>query len=66
MAMSPDLPEQVQHAVESICTLGCNRVNEIIEDVDQGIAVKELNGLSKDEIRTVKQELQKIMAVYTD
>lgn len=64
--MNPDLPEQVQHAVESICTLGCNRVNEIIADVDQGKAVEELNGLSEDEIRTVKRELQKIMAVYTD
>ena len=64
--MNPDLPEQVQHAVESICTLGCNRVNEIIAEVDQGNPVKELNGLSEDEIRTVKQELQKIMAVYTD
>ena len=64
--MDPDLPEQVQHAVESICTLGCNRVNEIIADVDQGKAVEELNGLNEDEIRTVKQELQKIMAVYTD
>ena len=64
--MNPDLPEQVQHAVESICTLGCNRVNEIIADVDQGKAVVELNGLSEDEIRTAKRELQKIMAVYTD
>ena len=64
--MNPDLPEQVQHAVESICTLGCNRVNEIIAEVDQGNPVKELNGLSEDEIQTVKQELQKIMAVYTD
>ena len=64
--MSPDLPEQVQHAVESICTQGCNRVNEIIAEVDQGNPVKELNGLNEDEIRTVKQELQKIMAVYTD
>ena len=64
--MDPDLPEQVQHAVESICTLGCNRVNEIIADVDQGKPVKELSGLSDDEITTVKQELKKIMAVYTD
>ena len=64
--MNPDLPEQIQHAVETICTLGCNRVNEIISAVDQGVPVEELNGLNEDEIRTVQHELQKIMDVYTD
>ena len=64
--MSPDLPEQIQHAVETICTLGCNRVNEIIAAVDQGESVEELNGLDEDEIRTVQHELQKIMEVYSD
>ncbi|MDQ1363575.1 MAG: hypothetical protein QG652_1436 [Pseudomonadota bacterium] len=50
--------------IEQICNLGCNRVNEIIEQLERGERTDETNGLNREEIVSVLQELKAIMAVY--
>ena len=62
--MTADLPPHVQSCVESICELGCERVNEIIVLIEAGKAVDEISALDHDEQSRVLRELKAIMAVY--
>jgi sulfopyruvate decarboxylase TPP-binding subunit len=62
--MTSDLPAHVQSNIESICKLGCERVNEIIELLEAGETVAEVSELDKDQQRVVLHELKTIMAVY--
>jgi len=64
--MNPDLPAYVQSRIESICELGCDRVNEIIDTLEAGDSVEEVNGLDKTKQQDVLNELKAIMAVYDD
>jgi hypothetical protein len=50
--------------VEDICKLGCNRVNEIIEQLERGESIGETTNLGQDETNTLLQELKSIMAIY--
>lgn len=50
--------------VEHICGLGCTRVNEIIDTLENGIDCKELEGLPSEHREQVLLELKSIMAVY--
>ena len=58
------LPAQVQSSIESICALGCDRVNEIIDALERGDSIAELNALDKTDQQGVLNELKAIMAVY--
>ena len=62
--MTTGLPLNVQFCVESICELGCERVNEIIALIEAGKAVDEVSALNRDEQNRVLRELKAIMAVY--
>ena len=62
--MTTDLPLKVQSCVESICELGCERVNEIIALIEAEKAVDEVSALDRDEQNRVLHELRAIMAVY--
>jgi len=50
--------------VEHICGLGCTRVNEIIDTLENGLACKELEGIPSEHRELVLLELKAIMAVY--
>ena len=62
--MTTDLPLDIQSCVESICELGCERVNEIIALIEAGTVVDEVSALDRDEQNRVLRELKAIMAVY--
>ena len=62
--MNPDLSDDARTAVESICGLGCDRVNEIIDALESGRAVHETAGLDRSDRSRVLQELKDIMSVY--
>lgn len=62
--MNPDLPAHLQSMVESICELGCTRVNEIIAALESDIHVEETSDLDKTDRQRVLDELKQIMAIY--
>jgi hypothetical protein len=59
-----DPPSHVQASIESICELGCDRVNEIIDALECGNSVEETNRLDKTDQQWVLLELKAIMAIY--
>ena len=59
-----NLPAHVQSTIESICELGCDRVNEIIDVLERGNSVDETRSLDKSDQQRVLKELKTIMAVY--
>ena len=62
--MTIDLPLKIQSCVESICELGCERVNEIIALIEAGKTVDQVSALDREERNRVLRELKAIMAVY--
>ncbi len=62
--MNPDLSEKVVHKIESICSLGCTQVNQLLDDTGNGKEIKELAGFSHSEAKQIVDELEKIMSVY--
>jgi hypothetical protein len=62
--MTSDLPAHLQTLVESICELGCERVNEIITELESGNSVQQTTNLAFDERQKILSELKAIMAVY--
>jgi hypothetical protein len=54
----------VQSAIESICELGCDRVNDIIDALERGNSVMETASLDNADRLRVLLELKEIMAVY--
>jgi len=59
-----DPPAHIQTIIDSICELGCDRVNEIIDILECGKSVEETRGLDKSDQLRVLLELKVIMAVY--
>jgi hypothetical protein len=57
-------PAHIQSIIESICELGCDRVNEIIDVLECGNSVDETRALDKSDQQWVLMELKGIMAVY--
>ena len=62
--MNPNLPVHIRTTVESICELGCERVNQIIAELESGKTVAETAGLARSEQAQVLRELKDIMSVY--
>jgi hypothetical protein len=62
--MTSHPPAHVHSTVESICELGCDRVNEIIDALENGHSVEEVNGLDIADQQWVLVELKAIMSVY--
>ena len=56
--------QNVTQAVESICAMGCNTVNAVIETLDAGKTTKGLEGFNELELQSITIELKAIMAVY--
>ncbi len=59
-----DPPAHIQSIIESICGLGCDRVNEIIDTLERGNSVDETRALDTSDQLRVLMELKAIMAVY--
>ena len=59
-----DPPAHIQSIIESICGLGCEGVNEIIDVLEHGNSVAETSALDKSDQLRVLMELKAIMAVY--
>jgi hypothetical protein len=57
-------PAHIQSIIESICELGCDRVNEIIDVLERGNSIDETRALDKSDQQWVLMELKGIMAVY--
>ena len=62
--MNPDIPVHIQAVIDSVCELGCERVNEIIASLESGESVSEISGLDDSDQHCVLAELKAIMAVY--
>ncbi len=60
--LHPDVLEKI----ENLCTLGCKKVNNIIQRASQNTDIDELSGFSDAEKQQVIQVLSDIMAMYTD
>ncbi|BAP56063.1 hypothetical protein THII_1766 [Thioploca ingrica] len=57
---------QVQACLEQICQQGCRQVNRIIQQLKQGTRLPETQHLTPFQNTLLLQELQNIMAVYTE
>lgn len=55
---------QFQHILESICELGCQQVNKIIDAIEQGEVPEQAHPLPKDQLPELLHELKAIMSVY--
>ncbi len=64
--MTSNPPSHVQSIIESICELGCDRVNEIIEALECGDSVEETRDLDHNDQQRVLMELKVIMSVYNN
>lgn len=62
----PNNNQQLQLLIEQLCSTGCERVNEIIEILENQGSIKETSQLSKQECDVVLLELKTIMAVYEE
>jgi hypothetical protein len=59
-----DPEPQVAQAVDAVCSLGCERVNEYIVALQHGERRPEYAGLSDRQRASLLSELQAIMSVY--
>lgn len=57
---------QVQAGLEQICQQGCRQVNKIIQQLKPGSCLPETQHLTPFQNTLLLQELQNIMAVYTE
>lgn len=64
--MSNALPKHLQPIIDTICSAGCKKVNEIIEILDNDGHTEETVELSEKERRLVLHELRIIMSVYDE
>jgi hypothetical protein len=55
---------KVLKAVEYICGLGCEKVNDIISRMEQGEDIEQVKDLDKGEQENLLNELKIIMDVY--
>ena len=58
------LVNEIDACIERICNLGCGRVYRIIDLMERGEDVPELNGVNRETCQAVLRELETIMAVY--
>ena len=56
---------QVEACLEQICQQGCWQVNKIIQQLKQGMHLPETQHLTPFQNTLLLQELQNIMAVYS-
>ena len=54
----------IEERVTFICELGCVRVREVMDALQQGGSTSETEHANKEERRQILLELQAIMAVY--
>jgi hypothetical protein len=55
---------EIERAVDTVCALGCEKVNERIEILRRGESCPECRSLNQKQREAVLQILQSIMAVY--
>lgn len=62
--MNQPLPDHLQPVIERICALGCQQVNECIDQLKNGRDPQHTRNLTPEDKRRVLTELISIMAVY--
>ena len=62
--MNPNLSPKLISRIESLCSLGCSQVNDILARAKTSQSINELSDLSTTEIEQVLEELEQIMSVY--
>jgi len=58
------LVNEIDTCIECICDLGCGEVYRVIDLIERGDVVPELNGVNAEVHEAVLRELKTIMAVY--
>ena len=64
--MNPALSTKAIDKIESLCELGCTRVNQILEDIQNGNEAEELIEFNSSEKELIISELNQIMSVYEE
>lgn len=64
--MNPDLSKKVVDKIEDLCTLGCTRVNQILQQDAENTECEELADFTAAEKTQVLLELKNIMSVYDE
>lgn len=64
--MHPDLSKKARDKIETLCGLGCNQVNQLLEKASNGNDIEELSEFSAYEITLIINELGDIMSVYDE
>lgn len=64
--MNPALSTKAIDKIESLCGLGCTRVNQILEDSQNGNEIEELDEFNSSEKELIISELNQIMSVYEE
>jgi hypothetical protein len=64
--MNPNLSPKLINLIESLCSLGCSQVNDVLSRARSGQSINELSELSVAEKEQVLEELDQIMSVYDD
>jgi hypothetical protein len=62
--MTPERYKVVSHQIESICEQGCNQVNKLLDQAENGSEISELSEFSRNEVSVIIEELSEIMTVY--
>ena len=57
-------PPDLDQIVESICALGCSKVNAFIADIEAGQRRDELRSMTSQQRQQVLRELKNVMQVY--
>jgi hypothetical protein len=55
---------KVESCVDALALRGCRQVTQVIRQLEAGETLPEVDGLGKEEIAAVLDELKSIMAVY--
>lgn len=62
MARVEDRPDKLDDLIEQICLLGCDAVNRIIVQIEQGRVPDIAQQLSTQQLQQLRLELEEIMA----
>ena len=62
--MYKKLSPHLQAKIETLCESGCQRVNQVIEQLETQGSIEETRELSDEDCQLLLQELKNIMSVY--
>ena len=62
--VNPRLSKKVSSKIESLCAQGCAKVNQLLENAENGKIIVDLSEFNHSEIEQIIDELTQIMSVY--